>query len=72
MKRPLPAALPLPPREATRMANPYAPLQTDAPLPRWLRWVLGAVAVATTLGVFALYQRPGFLVNLADQLWACF
>lgn len=54
------------------MANPSAALQADAPLPRWLRWGLGAVAVATTLGVFALYQRPGFLVNLADQLWACF
>ncbi|MGB4059128.1 MAG: hypothetical protein WBK26_02840 [Burkholderiaceae bacterium] len=54
------------------MANPPAPLKTDAPLPRWLRWGLGAVALASTLGVFALYQRPGFLVNLADQLWACF
>jgi len=24
------------------------------------------------LGTLALYQRPDFLVNLADQLWSCF
>lgn len=24
------------------------------------------------LGTFALYNRPDFLVNLADQLWSCF
>ncbi len=28
--------------------------------------------VTALLGVFALYARPGFLVQLADQLWACF
>jgi len=54
------------------MANPPAPLKADAALPRWLRWSLGAVAVTATLGVFALYQRPSFLISLADQLWACF
>ncbi|WP_185878875.1 hypothetical protein [Variovorax sp. MHTC-1] len=32
---------------------------------------LGAAALAL-LGVFALYTRPGFLVTLADQIWACF
>jgi hypothetical protein len=47
-------------------------LQTHAHLPRWLRWGLGAAAVLATLGVFALYQRPAFLINLADQLWTCF
>jgi hypothetical protein len=31
-----------------------------------------AAAVAVLLGVFALYTRPEFLVNLADQLWSCF
>jgi hypothetical protein len=44
----------------------------NTPLPRSLRWGLGAAAVLATLGVFALYQRPEFLINLADQLWACF
>lgn len=24
------------------------------------------------LGTLALYNRPDFLVNLADQLWSCF
>jgi hypothetical protein len=44
----------------------------DVSLPSRLRWGLGAAAVMATLGVFALYQRPEFLINLADQLWACF
>ena len=29
-------------------------------------------AIAVLLGVFALYTRPAFLVNLAEQLWSCF
>jgi hypothetical protein len=33
---------------------------------------LYTLAVAATLGVFALYARPDFLLTLADQLWACF
>ena len=32
-----------------------------------------ALAVALALaGAFALYQRPDFLVMLADQAWSCF
>ncbi len=31
-----------------------------------------AIALAALLGVFALYTRPEFLMNLADQLWNCF
>ena len=34
--------------------------------------VLWFLAVAASLGVFALYTRPDFLVTLSDQLWACF
>jgi len=33
---------------------------------------LYALAIAATLGVFALYLRPEFLLTLADQIWACF
>jgi hypothetical protein len=33
--------------------------------------VWAAVALAL-LGTLALYNRPDFLVNLADQLWSCF
>jgi hypothetical protein len=36
------------------------------------RLALYALAVAATLGVFALYARPDFLLTLADQIWACF
>jgi hypothetical protein len=28
--------------------------------------------VAGLLAPLALYQRPEFLVSLADQLWSCF
>ena len=31
-----------------------------------------AAAVVGLISVFALYTRPGFLVMLADQIWACF
>lgn len=32
-------------------------------------WTLVALALLATL---ALYTRPDFLVQLADQLWSCF
>lgn len=37
---------------------------------RKLAWY--ALAVLATLGVFAMYLRPEFLLTLADQIWACF
>jgi hypothetical protein len=33
--------------------------------------VWAAIALAL-LGTLMLYHQPGFLVNLADQLWSCF
>lgn len=36
---------------------------------RALIWTLVGLAL---LGTLALYDRPDFLVNLADQLWSCF
>jgi hypothetical protein len=36
---------------------------------RLLVWTGAALAL---LGTLALYNRPDFLVNLADQLWSCF
>ncbi|WP_342130605.1 hypothetical protein [Hydrogenophaga sp. OTU3427] len=39
----------------------------------WPRRLLAALGmVALLLAVFMLYTRPGFLVQMADQLWACF
>lgn len=32
-------------------------------------WALVALALMATL---ALYTRPDFLIQLADQLWSCF
>jgi hypothetical protein len=39
-------------------------------LPR--RLILWSVAAAALLGVFYLYTQPDFLVQLANQVWACF
>jgi hypothetical protein len=36
------------------------------------RFLVYVVVAATLAGVFALYTRPEFLTNLADQLWSCF
>jgi hypothetical protein len=36
------------------------------------RFLVVAATLAVLLGVFALYTRPAFLMNLADQLWTCF
>ena len=33
---------------------------------------LGAAVGACLLGVFYLYSRPDFLVQLSNQMWACF
>ena len=31
-----------------------------------------AVALLLLLGTWRLYDRPDFLLTLADQLWSCF
>jgi hypothetical protein len=36
---------------------------------RALAWLAVAFALLATL---ALYQRPDFLLQLADQVWSCF
>ena len=38
-------------------------------LQKTLLWSLATLA---SLGVFALYTRPDFLVTLANQVWSCF
>ena len=38
--------------------------------PRQTAWTL--LATVALLAVFGLYTRPDFLLQLADQLWACF
>jgi hypothetical protein len=40
--------------------------------PRLVKALGYAGAVLVLLAVFALYTRPDFLVNLSNQLWACF
>ncbi len=40
--------------------------------PRAVRWAAGAAAVLACLLVFGLYTAPDFMVQLADQMWACF
>ena len=31
-----------------------------------------SLAIAASLGVFALYTQPDFLLVLANQVWSCF
>ena len=37
-----------------------------------LKLALCSLAIAASLGVFALYTRPDFLLTLANQMWSCF
>ena len=39
--------------------------------PRQRVWV-GALAASALAGVFMLYTQPHFMVQLANQVWACF
>ena len=40
---------------------------------RWLATVAAVVAAAAALaGVFAAYLNPHLVVDLANQVWACF
>jgi hypothetical protein len=36
------------------------------------RIALGTAVAAGLLAVFYLYSRPDFLVQLSNQIWACF
>lgn len=36
------------------------------------RWILLSLCGAGLVGVFMLYARPDFLVQLSNQIWACF
>ncbi|MDO9131571.1 hypothetical protein [Hydrogenophaga sp.] len=38
----------------------------------WQRALVWMGVIAILLGTLTLYNQPGFLVNLADQLWSCF
>jgi hypothetical protein len=33
---------------------------------------VAALALAALAGVFLLYTRPDFMVQMANQVWACF
>jgi hypothetical protein len=39
---------------------------------RWRRWLVRVAVLAVLLGVLMLYRDPGFMLMLADQVWACF
>jgi len=32
----------------------------------------GTVAIAVLAGIFFLYTRPDFLMQMSNQLWSCF
>ncbi|MFM1979884.1 MAG: hypothetical protein RLZ68_1149 [Pseudomonadota bacterium] len=35
-------------------------------------WLFCALALAVLAGVFLLYARPDFMVQMANQVWGCF
>lgn len=41
-------------------------------MPHPKKLILAMLALAALVGVFALYTRPDFLLQLSNQLWACF
>ena len=47
-------------------------MNANRPAPLWLRALLWALAMALLLTVFAWYQQPALMVELANQLWSCF
>lgn len=55
------------PRESA--GSPPAGRSADRLWPRALAW---ALALGALLATFALYQRPGFMLDMADRLWSCF
>lgn len=42
------------------------------PIPIGRRLLTWALVLAVLLGVFMLYLQPDFMVQLAQQAWACF
>lgn len=38
----------------------------------WLRAMVGLSVALVLLATLTLYQRPDFLIQLADQAWSCF
>jgi hypothetical protein len=36
------------------------------------RLAIAGLAAAALAGVFLLYTRPDFMVQMANQVWACF
>jgi hypothetical protein len=39
---------------------------------RWHAWFATAIAALGLAAVFELYTQPEFLMQLANQVWACF
>jgi len=53
--------------------DPHAPPSGGRAAARlWQRALVWTGVIAALLGTLALYNQPGFLVNVADQLWSCF
>ncbi|MFM2112067.1 MAG: hypothetical protein RLZZ271_727 [Pseudomonadota bacterium] len=38
----------------------------------WLRRLAGLAMVMLLLGVFLMYTQPEFMMQMANQVWACF
>jgi len=36
------------------------------------QWLMGALLAVVLAGVFSLYIRPDFMVQMVNQVWGCF
>ena len=46
---------------------------TAPPRPHsWRRWLAAVLVLLALVLAFLLYSQPGFVLMLADQVWACF
>lgn len=37
-----------------------------------LQWLMGVLLAAALAAVFSMYLRPEFMVQMVNQVWACF
>ncbi len=54
------------------MPTTAAPTPAPAARVRPRRWAWALAGAAVLALVFLLYTEPGFVVMMADQVWACF
>ena len=53
-------------------AHTSTPPPSSPALRGWVKAALWALVLIVLGGVFAMYLQPDFMVDMANQVWACF